>query len=238
MVPLLGLLAVLLPADTTRAPAVIKFTGDIGYVATGGNQSVETLNIGDKFSVSVDDLTFAQTFARVYGESEGETTTSLTRASLRLDKGLKSSPFTAYGLLNYERNTFAGLASRIAGSAGLTAIVLASEHHRILLEGGLSLNRQRGTGTSGKDSDFLGGRAASTYTHTFNGRTSFIQVIEVLPNFRESEDLRINTESAVSAPLTARIGIKLSYVVRYDGLPQTGFMTTDRLFTSGVQVTL
>lgn len=238
MVALLALLMVAQTHDTTRVPAVIKFTGDVGYVATSGNQSVETLNLGDHFSAKIDDLTFAQTFARVYGESDGETTTSITRASLRLDKGLKSSPFTAYGLINYERNTFAGLASRIAGSAGLTAVVLSSEHHRILLEGGLSLNRQRGTREKGSDSDFLGGRAASTYTHKFSRNTAFVQVVEVLPNFRQSEDLRINTESAVTAPLTARVGIKLSYVVRYDGLPQEGFMTTDRLFTSGVQVTL
>ncbi len=64
------------------------------------------------------------------------------------------------------------------------------------------------------------------------------QVVEVLPNFREPEDLRVNTESALVAPLTARIAVKLSYVFRYDGLPEETYLATDRLFTSGLQVSL
>ncbi len=238
MMILLPLLLVVAQADTTHVPPVIKFIGEVGYVATSGNQSVKTLNVGNKLSAKFDDLTLSQTFVRVYGESEGETITSLTRASMRMDKGLRDSPFTAYGLLTYERNTFAGLASRVTGSSGLTALVLKSDVDKVLVEGGLSLNRQRGTGLKGKDSDFLGGRAASTYTHQFSKQTAFVQVVEFLPNFRESEDLRVNTETAITAPITSRIGLKLSYVIRYDGLPQDGFLTTDRLFTSGVQVTL
>jgi putative salt-induced outer membrane protein YdiY len=234
----LSLLLLAVQADTTRPPPELKFTGEVGYVATAGNQSVKTLNVGDKLSAKFGDLTLTQTFARVYGESEGETTTSLTRASLRVDKGLKASPFVAYGLLNFERNTFAGLASRLAGSAGLSAILVRDERNRVVVESGLSLNRQRGTGTRGRDVDFLGGRAAGTYTHLFAPKASFVQAVEVLPNFRETEDLRINTESTVAAPLTSRIAVKLSYLIRYDGLPETGFLTTDRLFTSGIQVTL
>lgn len=238
MMALLPLLLVVAQADTARVPPVIKFTGDVGYVATSGNQSVETLNLGNKLSAKFNDVTLTQTFVRVYGESEGETTTSLTRASVRLDKGFRTSPFTAYGLLTYERNTFAGLASRVTGSSGLTALLLKGRADKVQVEGGFSLNRQRGTGPRGRDSDFLGGRAASIYTHQFSKQTAFVQVVEFLPNFRESEDLRINSETAVTAPITSRIGLKLSYVIRYDGLPQKGFLTTDRLFTSGVQVTL
>lgn len=238
MLGLLPLLLVVAQADTTRVPPVVKFTGDVGYVAAAGNQSVETLNLGNKLSVKFEDLTLTQTFVRVYGKSDGETTTSLTRASFRLDKGLRTSPFSAYGLLTYERNTFAGLASRVTGASGLSALLVKSSANRVLVEGGLSLNRQRGTGVKGRDSDFLGGRAAGTYTHQFSKHTAFVQVVEFLPNFRESEDLRINTESAITAPITSRIGLKLSYVIRYDGLPQEGFLTTDRLFTSGLQVTL
>lgn len=227
-------------ADTVRPrlPAELKFTGDIGYVATSGNSSVETLNVGNKFSAKVDDLTLSQTFVLIYGESKGKPVTSLYRGSLRMDKGLKTSLITSFALLNFERNTFAGLASRWSGVAGLSANLIRAGRDRLVMEGGLSLTRQRGTATSGRDVDFVGGRAASTYTHQFSPKASITQVIEVLPNFRESEDLRINTESTLIAPLTARIAMKLSYVIRYDGLPEVTFKTTDRLFTSGIQVSL
>lgn len=226
--------------DTVRPalPTEFKFTGDIGYVATSGNSSVETLNVGNKFSAKVDDLTLSQTFVLIYGESKGKPVTSLYRGSLRADKGLKTSLFTSFLLLNYERNTFAGLASRWSGVAGLSANIVRAGRNRVVIEGGLSLTRQRGTGTAGRDVDFLGGRAASTFTHQFSPKASLSQVVEVLPNFRESKDLRINTESTLIAPLTSRVAVKISYVIRYDGMPESTFLTTDRLFTSGIQVSL
>jgi putative salt-induced outer membrane protein YdiY len=221
-----------------RAPAEIKFTGDIGYVATAGNSSVETLNLGDKFSAKIDDVTLSQTFALVYGESDGEAVTSLYRASLRIDKGLKTRGLFAYGLLNFERNVFAGLSSRMSGALGLSAHLFNNDNDKLVVETGVSLTRQRATETKGRDLDFLGGRAATTYTHLFGRRSSISQAVELLPNFRETEDLRINTETALVAPLTGAISIKLSYVIRYDGLPAEGFRSTDRLFTSGIQVSL
>lgn len=221
-----------------RAPAEFKFTGDIGYVATAGNSSAETLNLGDKFSAKIDDVTLSQAFALVYGESDGKPVTSLYRASLRIDKGLKTQGLFAYGLLNWERNVFSGLASRVSGALGLSAKVINNDADKLVIESGFSLTRQRATETKGRDLDFLGGRAATTYTHLFGERSTFSQAVEVLPNFRETEDLRVNTETALVAPLTRKISIKLSYVIRYDGLPSEGFLTTDRLFTSGIQVSL
>ncbi len=234
------LLAVTFQADTVKVkpPAEYRFTGDIGYVATAGNSSVETLNLGNKFTARLDDFLLSQTFALVYGESEGEAVTSLYRGSLRMDQGTRTALISAFVLVNYERNTFSGLASRWSGVSGLTVHLLTGGSNQLRVEGGLSLTRQRGTATKGRDVDFLGGRAAGTYVHKFSPKASVSQVVEVLPNFREPEDLRINTESALVAPLTSRIAVKLSYVIRYDGLPEQSFLSTDRLFTSGLQVSL
>jgi putative salt-induced outer membrane protein YdiY len=235
-----AVLLLTLQADTTQArpPAVIKFTGDIGYVATSGNSSVETLNLGDRLSMQVDDVTLTQTFTLVYGESKGKSVTSLYRGSMRAEKGLRTSVVSAFMLMNFERNTFSGLASRWSGAAGLSAQVMRDPRNRLVFEGGLSLTRQRSTSSSGRDLDFLGGRAASTFTHQFSPKAALSQSLEVLPNFRDNDDLRINTESTVTAPITSRVAVKLSYVIRYDGLPEEGFETTDRLFTSGIQVSL
>ncbi len=239
IVAALPLLFFTLQADTvSRKPPELKFTGDIGYVSTAGNTSVSTLNLGNKFSAKVDDLTLSQTFALVYGESKGTPVTSQTRGSIRVDKGLRTANFSAYTLFNYERNTFAGLASRISVAAGLSAHLVHDDHNKLTLESGFTLTRQRGIGTKGHDADFLGGRAATTYIHLFGPKASVSQTVEVLPNFHQTNDLRVNTESAVVAPITSKVGVKLSYVIRYDGLPEAGFETTDRLFTSGIQISL
>ncbi|MBA2291700.1 MAG: DUF481 domain-containing protein [Gemmatimonadales bacterium] len=227
------------PADTitTKPDNSVRFTGDAGYVATSGNSSVQTLNVGYKVAAKVGSWAFNQQFAVVHGKNRGATVTALWRGSIRADYSL-SATTTTYGLLNYERNIFAGLDSRVSTVAGVSAVVAEDERNRLALEAGVSLTAQRGIAPRGRDLDFLGGRAATSYLHRLGPKASFTQLVELLPNFRESEDLRVNSESTLLAPITRQIGLKLSFVIRYDGLPEMGFMTTDRLFTSGVQVTL
>jgi putative salt-induced outer membrane protein len=231
------------PATTTAAPAPkpphsIKFTGDLGYVSTAGNSSVQTLNLGNKVSAKLGLVTMSQQFSVVHGRSKGKTVSSLYRAAVRGDYALQTG-FGLYGSVNYERNVFAGLASRIATVTGVSAQLVADEAHRLTLEGGVSVNAQRSVDPSTRpNQDFLGGRAATAYTHKLGPKASFAQTVEFLPNFRERDDLRINTESTIVAPITKEVGVKLSYVIRYDGQPQPGFQPTDRLFTSGIQISL
>ncbi len=225
-------------APKPKSPNIIKFTGDLGYVSTAGNSSVQTLNLGNRVSAKLGVVTVSQQFSLVHGRSKGKTVTSLYRAQLRSDYSLQTT-FGLYGQVNYERNVFAGLASRIATNTGLTALLHADARHRLTLEGGVSVNAQRSVDpTKRPNQDFLGGRAATSYTQKLGPKASFAQSVELLPNFRDREDLRINTESTVVAPITKEVGVKLSYVIRYDGLPQPGFLSTDRLFTSGIQITL
>jgi putative salt-induced outer membrane protein YdiY len=51
-----------------------------------------------------------------------------------------------------------------------------------------------------------------------------------------SGSYRFNTESALVAPLSTHVGIKLSYAIRFDSRPQPTFETTDRLLTTGIQI--
>lgn len=235
------LLLASLAGDTTHVVAPkaspIKFTGDAGFVSTAGNTSVQTLNVGDKVSAKVDAFTFTQQFGLINGRSDGETVASSWHGMLRGDMALRSD-VGVYASVTYERNTFAGLASRIGTITGLSAEIIKTKTDKLVIEGGVSINRQRGTVENPQDADFLGGRAATAFTHQIGPRASVGQSIELLPNFREGSDLRVNTETSLLAPFTHRAAVKLSYVIHYDGVPEPGYFSTDRLFTSGIQVTL
>lgn len=241
--PLLTLLVLSLaaqPTDTSaikRVPPVFKFGADIGYVSTQGNSSVQTLNLGDRITAKTGEVTFSQSFNVVHGRSKGQVTTSLWRAGLRADLAFPPT-FGVYGAVSYERNVFSGLRSRIGNTVGVTAQLVKTPRDKFSVEGGMSLNSQRGIAGKGRDLDFLGGRAATNYSHQLSNKASIAQTVEFLPNFRQSEDLRINTESLLVAPFTKQISLRLSYLIRYDGLPEPGFQSTDRLFTSGIQVSL
>lgn len=236
----LPLLLALATADTTalrKAERSVRFTGDAGYVSTSGNSSVQTLNLGYPIVAKVDPWTFNQQFVVVHGRSKGSTTTSLWRGMFRADLLIERT-MSIYGSVNYERNVFAGLASRVSNVAGVSAVGRDDSRVKWTVEGGLSLTAQRAIGTNARDLDFLGGRAASSYTIRLGPKAQLGQSVELLPNFRDRQDLRVNSESSLLAPITQHIGVKLSFVVRYDGRPEVGYLTTDRLFTSGIQVTL
>ena len=69
------------------------------------------------------------------------------------------------------------------------------------------------------------------------GATAFFtQTLEALFNLQDSEDLRVNSETAITAPLSRQIALKASYVVRFDNQPEPGFEDTDRILTTGVQI--
>ncbi len=236
----LSALVTIIAADTTtprKTEPVLRFTGDAGYVSTSGNSSVQTLNLGYKVAARIGSWDVNQQFAVVHGKSRGATVTSLWRGSFRADYTVQRG-MSVYALLNYERNVFAGLTLRVSNNAGVAAVAFENDRNRLTVEGGVSLTAQRGIAPRGRDLDFLGGRAATAYVHRIGPKASVSQSLELLPNFREREDIRLNSESAILAPVTKQVGVKLSYVVRYDGLPETGYQTTDRLFTSGIQVTL
>jgi putative salt-induced outer membrane protein YdiY len=227
------------PAPKVVAPKVepFTFTGDAGYVSTSGNTSVKTLNLGDKVLARFDALLFTQQFAVVQARSDGKAVTSSWRNQFRSDLGVHAGT-GVYASVTYERDTFAGLASRVGTVTGVTAQVIKTRTDKLVVEGGVSLTNQRGTADNSVDQDFLGGRAATAYVHQLGPRAAVSQSIELLPDFRDSADLRINTETDLLAPFTRRAAVKLSYVVHFDGVPEPGYESTDRLFTSGVQVTL
>ena len=64
-----------------------------------------------------------------------------------------------------------------------------------------------------------------------------LQSVEAIPNLDTSDDWRLNSESALVAAFSKRLALKLTYLVRYDHLPEPTFKDTDRLFTAGIQVT-
>lgn len=222
------------PAAQSPPPprVVVRMTGDLGFVSTGGNSSVQTVNLGHKIVAKSGKTTLTEQFSLVHGRSKGETITSLWQGGLRADYALPSI-YSSYLSAQYERNTFSGLSSRVTTTAGLTAHLLRRPNNRLSVEGGITLTAQRFVESKKPDVDALGGRAAAAYSRKV-GSAFLAQNLEVLPNFRESEKLRANFETAITAPITRQVGIKLSYKVRYDAAPRPGYHSTDRYFTSGL----
>jgi putative salt-induced outer membrane protein YdiY len=135
-----------------------------------------------------------------------------------------------------ERNTFAGVRSRVTPSFGLSGTVLAAPRDTLRLELGAGYTWQAAV-PPGTDRNYAAGRAALLYRLHVGPRATMEQALEFLPNFKVGRDYRIASETTVAAPITRGIAMKASYVVRYEGVPEPGFKKTDRILVTGVQVT-
>lgn len=222
------------PSAASRKARPVDFTSDLSFVNTTGNTRVSTLSLNEKVTWRAPLLSLVQTFNIVHGKANGRINSNLIRASLRADRSLPQQ-VAMFVQTGFDRNPPGGIARRFDQGVGLTWTALASETDRLVFEGGAGATQQ--LGTNGGIRDFPVARSAGTYRRNFAPKAYLLQAVEVLPNLEDGRDLRVNTESSVVSPLGRNLGVKVTYVVRYDRLPQPDFGTTDRLLTTGLQFT-
>lgn len=226
-------------AQDSKKPPATEFSGDLGLVDVSGNKSVSTFNVNERLVRRVERWEFRQDFGAVYGKTDGVESSNLWRAGLRGDFGL-SPRFALYGLTAFDRNKFAGIKSRFAEGIGGVAKLVTTDIDQFNVEAGFQLTQQKNV--DGTDESFSSLRGATSWKHAFSKAAYFFQGVEFLPNLDNSKDLRINTETAVVAPLSTHVGMKFSYVVRFDNEPSLNAAGTaslkksDRILSAGIQL--
>ena len=235
LVTLATLVPAALAAQDPPKKALVA-TANVAFVDAAGNTDVTTLSGDQRVEYAPDGSgwTFSEFLSIVYGRTEGETSANALKLGARADRAL-TARLSAFAGAGYERNRFAGIARRFEEIAGLAYQLLDQPRDQLSTELGAALNQQRSTG--GIDDAFVSARAAATYRHLFTEHAWVQQLIEFLPSLEDGEDRRINAETSLVAPLSERFAVKLSYVIRFDNLPEPGFEQTDRILSSGLQVT-
>jgi putative salt-induced outer membrane protein len=211
-----------------------SFTGDLGYVNASGNTKLSTLNVGDKLVHTAGPWTLTQVAAYVYGQTKDTTSANQFIISGRADWAFQPR-LALFAGASDERNTFAGFNSRTNELVGLEwkAVVAASD--TLNLDAGGVLTQESDVG--GATQSYPAARAAINYKHSFSKAAYFQQLAEYLPDLQTSGAYRVNTQTSLVAPISAHIGIKVSYAIQYNSNPPAKFGSTDRLLTTGVQVT-
>jgi putative salt-induced outer membrane protein len=219
-----------------EADGQVHLVGNLNFVNTAGNSDLTTLS-GDEtlMKMTTDSLwKFQQTASAVYGHSQDSTTASAFTAGVRVDRVL-SSRLSAFAGGNWQRNRFAGIARRFEEILGLGYQLLALERDQLGIEAGASFNQQRSV--AGLDDNFVAARAAGAYKHLLTDKAFIQELAEFLPNLETGKDFRINSETSLVAPISTAIALKLAYTIHFDNLPEPGFKKTDRVLSSGIQVT-
>jgi putative salt-induced outer membrane protein len=228
--------AVSAAAAQDAPPKPVKATGDISFVKTGGNTDVLSLGVSDKIEWKTSPrFTLKQQFGWVYGETDDETSANALITGLRGEYSLTKRVVVFVGV-NYDYNMFAGVKRRFEEYAGLGFVLIDKPKDILRFDAGLSYFQEWALFTD-VSNNFLAGRFAGDYKHFFAEKAYFQQIVEFIPNFEVSDDYRLNSETALVAPLSSNFAIKVGYIVRYRGLPPEGIKKTDTVFRTGLQVT-
>lgn len=213
----------------------VKVTGDLAFVKTGGNTDVSTLAVGQKLEIPAGErFTIGQTFSWVYGTTDGVETSNQLLSGIRGDYSLNSR-VSLFGGVNYSYNLFAGIKRAFSEVIGASFRAVDAPKDILIFEGGLSFNQETEVFRSEAD-HFTAGRLAFDYKHTFKEKTYFQQTAEWLPNLKTSADYRMNAETALVAPISGLMAIKLGYLVRYRGQPPGDVKQTDTMLRMGLQL--
>lgn len=208
-------------------------TANIGSVLASGNTRLRSVNADDKIVRTDGKWVLTQLAAYVYGQTDSLTSANQLRASLRSDYSFESR-VSVFAAGSYERNRFAGFTRRTDEALGLSWKAIVAPMDSLSLDGGGVLTQQTNVDTTHQN--FPAARLAAAYKHSFTKLSYFQQLGEYIPNLQSSGEYRVNTETSLVAPLSAHIGIKLAYVVRFNSQPPANFGTTDRILTTGIQV--
>ncbi|HEX6644627.1 MAG TPA: DUF481 domain-containing protein [Gemmatimonadales bacterium] len=224
-------------AAQAAPPRPFTITANAGFVDASGNSEITTLSGDERIEVRPPGTrwTFTQSFGAVYGRTDGATSANRIKGGVRVAHVVEER-LSAFVSAEYEKNRFAGIRRRFEEVVSLAIEVVRAPRTELSIEMGAAFNQQRDL--QDVDDSFVAARTAGEFKQKFTESAYFEQKVELLPNLEIGEDLRVNSESSVVAPLSKRFAVKLSYAIRFDNLPEPGFERTDRVFTSGLQVTL
>jgi putative salt-induced outer membrane protein len=220
-------------AAAQDAKPTTAFIGDLGYVSASGNTNLTTITVGEKLVHSDGRWVLTQVAAYVYGETDSKESANQFRLGGRADFGFRPRLGVFAGVA-YERNRFAGFNSRIDEIAGLTWKAIVAPVDSLSVDGGGEYTQE--ADVDGTSQNYPSARFALNYKHMFSKKAYFQEFADYAANLQTSGSYRANSESALVAPISAHVGIKLSYSVRYDSRPPVNFGTTDRVLTMGIQL--
>jgi putative salt-induced outer membrane protein len=215
------------------APRKQTIAADLGYVSTTGNTDVMTVNVGQRFNLVTGHWRFEEFVQVVYGESEGAVNSNFIRAAVGGEYAVRSSLGVAAGLL-FDQNRFSGVLRRSEQYLGLVWRVVEGERDTLRLDAGGSFTQQRNV--DGTARSFPAARTALWYKRGLAPKAFVMQTVELVPNIETTEDYRVNAVASLVSPIMKSLALRVEYQVRYDNLPEPTFRATDRIFTTGIQV--
>lgn len=205
---------------------------EFSYVSTTGNAETTTLSFSDKYVYSWEKASFTVFASALRADATTVTlenldgTVSETRVN---EKTAENYELTLgyrreiqkrlywYAGTGWYRNRFAGIDDRYGVSGGVGYKLIDGSKHVLDAEVGIGYTWE--TQVTGVENNFTDSRVFLGYDFNINETAKLDSDLTILPNLDDSEDLRVNWITAVTASLTSKLALRLSYAVKYDRQP-------------------
>jgi putative salt-induced outer membrane protein YdiY len=213
---------------------------ELALVQTTGNSETFTFSLQDTFVRNWErsSLTIAALVLRtestdrqlvndggvVTEVSESEVTGDKYALSFRYDR-LVSERTGWFGLGGWERNRPAGIENRSHLDGGLSHVFVDSDVQSWLGQAGFGYTVEEPVG--GERDEYPTARLYTSYRRALSETSSFDVHLEAIENLDDTDDYRINFLAGVTAKLTGRLALRVSYTVNYDNVPVSQVVAGD-----------
>lgn len=203
-----------------------KDTAQFSFLDANGNTDSTTLGASNLFTWTRNKWTLLLPAGALNTKSNGVRTAEQYYAGEKVEFKIDARNYL-FERYQWERNVFAGFAHRHDLSGGVGREWFKTPTDNFLTELGAGyINEQR---VASDRVTFGSGRGYAKYAHKLSATADFSQDAEYLHNLKESKDYRFNAETALTAALTTRMSLKLSYALKFRNTPPPAFGKTDTL---------
>lgn len=221
----------------------VEFTGSLGFSQTNGNADAMAANVTNKVKYTIAGWSFLQDLAFFYGEANAKVNTNFWNGGVRGER-LVADRVSLFLASRYDRNVVQGVENRFQQGFGVTVKALDDRYNKLNVAlGGSVFSQQLTAGSVAKVSRaFPAARAALDYRRKLTDLAYVQQSAEYLPAIGDTAtSYFVNSESAIVAPLSKSVGLKVGYVIRYNSEPPVRnsiqLRPMDTFFSSGLTLT-
>ncbi len=210
-----------------EAPPEPNWTNELGlsYLGTSGN--TDTSSFGFDYKGNRKPTPWGLDLIAMFTRAENDSVVTAEQYLVGA-RGLRqlSDRWSLFAGLSWARDPFSGFDNRYIAEAGAEYLAVKTEKHTLSFDAGLTWTSedqifydddlmQEVTETV----DWFGGVAGLKWHWAFSKSASLSQRVLYYPNFDESADWRLASDTAVTASLTKLLALQFSYLVRYRNEP-------------------
>ena len=201
---------------------------EVSVVSANGNTRSTTSSGKNTFTYNWTHTSLELIGSALGARNQGTVTAEKYDASEKGTYKLTDRNYT-YEKFAWNKDRFAGFRDRYDSSVGLGRQLVKMSRDSLILELGAGYVKE--DRLKAENQNYTSGRAYSKYEHALSATSSFTQDVEYLHDFDRPSNFRVNTETALTAALSAHFSLKTSYKWQHVDSPPPGFGRNDTLFT-------